>query len=66
MVEDFEEWIYNVTEANKYSEAVPPKWYKLYSFKESYGLQSMSFKDMGKLLDKMSRNQTLLDTYFRF
>lgn len=65
MVENIHVWTFNLTEANLHTNK-PPKWFKLYSFKEAYGLSSMSYKNMGQLLVSMTKNQTLLDIYFKF
>ncbi|XP_045479749.1 sphingomyelin phosphodiesterase-like [Harmonia axyridis] len=65
-VEDFEEWTFNLTEANLKPEKSTVDWYKLYSFKETYGVPSLEPKEVGKLVDNMARNKTLLEIYNKF
>ncbi|GLV41289.1 uncharacterized protein CBL_04813 [Carabus blaptoides fortunei] len=65
-VTDFHAWTFNLTEANQNYPDLEPVWYKLYSFKEAYGLESMSLHELGKFLRNMPKDQSILDTFFRF
>ncbi|XP_011690160.1 PREDICTED: sphingomyelin phosphodiesterase-like [Wasmannia auropunctata] len=63
-VEDFENWIYNLTLAN----ATPdqrPTWYKSYSFKEEYGLSDLTYNSLHIWLSKLSSDEELLNRYYR-
>lgn len=51
-VADFETWIFNLTEANLTPEQ-RPRWFKEYSFKEQYGMTSLSLENMNNLLTRM-------------
>ncbi|KAJ8949027.1 hypothetical protein NQ318_005201 [Aromia moschata] len=64
MVANYDQYIYNLTKANEKKTA--PEWYKLYSFKEAYGLTDLGLQRFGDLLKKMSDSQDLLWQYFRF
>lgn len=62
---DYEEWIYNITEANLTPDQ-PPNWFKEYTFKEAYGMERLRPQDMADLVVRMSQNQALLDQYYMF
>lgn len=64
-VTDYDEWSYNLTEANLTPD-VPPKWFKLYSFKEAYGVDDLSPNSLNELAERFARNKSLLDQYYRF
>ncbi|GJQ73032.1 hypothetical protein Trydic_g1666 [Trypoxylus dichotomus] len=66
-VTDYEEWIFNLTEANQNSNT-PPNWYKLYSFKHAYGLNSTRNEDLFDWIQRMKNdpNKELMKQYFRF
>lgn len=61
---DYDEFIYNLTEANLTPDK-PPRWYKLYSFKEAYGLDSMSYEALGKLVERMVTDISIMQKYYR-
>ncbi|RZF49097.1 hypothetical protein LSTR_LSTR008383 [Laodelphax striatellus] len=63
-LQDYETFIYNVTEANL-NEDSSPKWYRLYSFKEAYGVNSMRPEDVRDLVYRMASNNTLMKEYNR-
>ncbi|XP_017783886.1 PREDICTED: uncharacterized protein LOC108567753 [Nicrophorus vespilloides] len=62
---DFDEWIFNVTEANL-TPHQDPVWYKLYSFKQAYGVDNMEPQSLADLTVRMASDHNLLDEYFRF
>ncbi|KRT80707.1 Calcineurin-like phosphoesterase [Oryctes borbonicus] len=66
-ITDYEEWIFNLTEANL-DKNTPPNWYKLYSFKEAYGLSSTRNEDLFELIQRMKNdpNKELMKQYFRY
>lgn len=62
---DTHEWTFNLTEANLAEDAVP-NWYKLYSFRESFGTSSLAHEEFSELLPKMAANHNLLDEYHKW
>ncbi|KAF2894532.1 hypothetical protein ILUMI_11660 [Ignelater luminosus] len=62
---DYEQWTYNLTEANLDSKK-DPNWYKLYSFKDAYGLEKLEPSDFHDLLQRMSTDVSLIEKYRRF
>ncbi|CAG9854053.1 unnamed protein product [Phyllotreta striolata] len=62
---DFEEWTFNLTLANLNRDK-KPQWYKLYSFKDAYGVNSLDATEISKLVYKMTKNHQLIDQYYRF
>lgn len=62
---DFEEWTYNLTLANLTPEK-NPNWYKLYSFKEAFGVKSLEADQIHNLVMKMTQRHELLDQYHRY
>ncbi|CAH1104931.1 unnamed protein product, partial [Psylliodes chrysocephalus] len=62
---DFEEWTYNLTLANLNGDK-NPEWYKLYSFKEAYGVKTLEPEEMSKLVFQMTKKHELIDQYYRF
>jgi hypothetical protein len=61
---DGETWIYNLTDANLKGNATP-NWVKLYSFKEAYGVESLSPISLDRLVHNMATNRSLLEQYSR-
>lgn len=61
---DYDEFIYNVTEANLTPEK-SPRWYKLYSFKDAYGLQSLNYEAFGNLIKRMTTDVNIIEKYYR-
>lgn len=53
---DIETWVYNLTEANETPDQ-RPRWYKEYSFKEHYGLSSLSHDSIEDLFQRMVTTQ---------
>ncbi|XP_060525780.1 sphingomyelin phosphodiesterase-like [Cylas formicarius] len=65
VVDDFEEWTFNLTDANTHPDT-PPAWFKLYSFKEAYGVERLAPVALNDLLHLMARNHSLLTDYHRY
>jgi hypothetical protein len=63
-VTDFESWIYNLTEANQHPNR-SPNWFKLYSFREHFGLEDLSFATMNKLMKAFGHLDESLMKYWR-
>ncbi|KAI4459677.1 sphingomyelin phosphodiesterase [Holotrichia oblita] len=65
-IKDFDEWIFNLTDANL-DKNTPPKWYKLYSFKEAYGLNTTKNEDLFNWIKRMKNDpkKELMKQYFR-
>jgi hypothetical protein len=59
-----ETWIYDLQEANKNS-SNNPAWFKLYSFKDEYGVESLTPTELDKLTHKLATNRSLLEGYSR-
>lgn len=62
---DYDEWSYNLTEANLRPD-ISPRWFKLYSFKEAYGVDSLRPDALDGLVERFAMDQSLLYQYFRF
>ncbi|CAG9764587.1 unnamed protein product [Ceutorhynchus assimilis] len=66
-VTDYSQYTFNLTQANSNAKSYP-EWYKLYSFKETYGLPDLTHKSLEKLYWQMTMNNSdnaLVDTYFK-
>jgi hypothetical protein len=61
---DYDHYTYNLTKANQNKDK-DPEWYKLYSFKDAYGLKNTTYDSLTDLIGRMSRNRTLMQQYFR-
>ncbi|XP_072376772.1 sphingomyelin phosphodiesterase 1-like [Diabrotica undecimpunctata] len=61
---DFEEWTYNLTLANL--DENEPLWYKLYSFKETYGVKSLATDEINNLILRMAENPDLIKQYYKY
>ncbi|XP_030749655.1 sphingomyelin phosphodiesterase-like isoform X2 [Sitophilus oryzae] len=67
-VTNYDHYIYNLTKANENSN-VPPQWFKLYSFKDAYGLEDLSLKSLKSLFINMNTNNSdnaLAEKYYRY
>ncbi|XP_018570398.1 sphingomyelin phosphodiesterase-like [Anoplophora glabripennis] len=62
---DFEEWTFNLTQANL-DPTKDVEWYKLYSFKEAYGVDSLEPSAVDDLLVKMTKDHSLIQKYYNF
>ncbi|XP_063243798.1 sphingomyelin phosphodiesterase-like [Bacillus rossius redtenbacheri] len=62
---DAESWVYNLTDANLYP-YITPDWYKLYSFKEAYGVDSLVPSQLESLVNRMTWDHDLLRKYHMF
>ncbi|XP_034941151.1 sphingomyelin phosphodiesterase-like [Chelonus insularis] len=63
-IEEIDMWIYNLTDANLTPQK-RPNWYKLYSFKEEYGLNDLSFESLHQLIVGMAKGSSALETYHK-
>jgi hypothetical protein len=61
---DAESWIFNLNEANT-NTSQNPTWFKSYSFKEEYGVGSLSAIELDKLTHILAGNISLLQKYSR-
>ncbi|XP_030745687.1 sphingomyelin phosphodiesterase-like [Sitophilus oryzae] len=59
---DTEEWTFNLTEANIKGNDTP-NWYKLYSFREQYGVSSLSPEALTEFMPRLAANHSLLYDY---
>lgn len=63
---DYEEWTFNLTLANSQQSTLPPEWYKLYNFIETYDVQNLQAQEIGNLLVRMTQDHALLQKYYRY
>ncbi|KAI4503369.1 hypothetical protein M0802_001591 [Mischocyttarus mexicanus] len=63
-VKDYDNWIYNVTQANENPTELP-QWYKSYSFKDEYNLKDSSLNSLNNWLVDMRNNKDMLDRYYK-
>ncbi|EEZ97241.2 Sphingomyelin phosphodiesterase-like Protein [Tribolium castaneum] len=61
---DYDHYTFNLTKANQ-DRNKTPDWFKLYSFKEAYGLKNTSYASLADMLDRMAKNHTMMQQYFR-
>ncbi|XP_047344030.1 sphingomyelin phosphodiesterase 1-like [Vespa velutina] len=64
MVEDFDNWMYNITAANEHPTQWP-QWYRSYSFKNEYNLTDLSLNSLNNWLVDMKNNMDTLDRYYK-
>ncbi|KAF2894533.1 hypothetical protein ILUMI_11661 [Ignelater luminosus] len=62
---DFTEWIFQIPVANLFPQR-SPRWYKLYSFKKAYGLQSLELEEINKLVNRMTWDNHVCQQYHKF
>nr|CAD7195607.1 unnamed protein product [Timema douglasi] len=62
---DSESWVFNLTEANLRPDH-SPDWFKLYSFREEYGVKNLLPAQLDSLAHRMAANHTLIQQYRRF
>ncbi|KAJ8974388.1 hypothetical protein NQ317_006167 [Molorchus minor] len=62
---DFEEWTMDLETANLDAKN-PPAWYKLYSFREAYNVDSLDPSEIDLLLQRMTKDHSLIDQYYTF
>ncbi|KAF2878762.1 hypothetical protein ILUMI_27403, partial [Ignelater luminosus] len=62
---DYESWSFNVTEANLVPNILP-RWQKLYSFKDAYGVNDLSPQELARLTIRMATTPYLPKLYFRY
>ncbi|KAJ8894389.1 hypothetical protein PR048_007040 [Dryococelus australis] len=61
---DGQSWVFNLTEANLHP-GENPKWYKLYSYSEAFGVRSLVPSEVDSLVKRMSEDPNLLQKYNR-
>lgn len=54
-----------MTKANT-NATVNPDWFKLFSFKDIYGVESVTPIEMDKLTHRLAANRSLLEEYSRY
>ncbi|XP_074026344.1 sphingomyelin phosphodiesterase 1-like [Leptinotarsa decemlineata] len=64
-VVDIDEWTFNVTLANQYPDK-EPEWYKIYSFKDAWGVESLDAVEIDRLVQNMTKKHELIDQYYNF
>ncbi|XP_063243959.1 sphingomyelin phosphodiesterase-like isoform X2 [Bacillus rossius redtenbacheri] len=64
-VHDAETWVFNLTEANL-RPGEDPAWYRLYSFREAFGVSSLAPWELEGLVDRLSGDPRLLRQYSRY
>jgi sphingomyelin phosphodiesterase len=64
-VNEFESWIFNLTEANLNPDQ-KPHWFKQYSFKEAFGLNDLSPASLDQLVHSMARDTNKLKQYWTY
>lgn len=64
MIEDYDNWMFNLTLANEYPE-LGPSWFKSYSFKEEYNLNELSYDSLNDWLNVIRKNETVLRQYHK-
>ncbi|XP_025831758.1 sphingomyelin phosphodiesterase-like isoform X2 [Agrilus planipennis] len=62
---DAETYIYNLTSANLAGRDSEPEWYKLYSFRECYGIHSLRRSELNNFVENMAKNKTTKQLYYR-
>ncbi|KAJ8922714.1 hypothetical protein NQ315_007749 [Exocentrus adspersus] len=62
---DFEEWTFNLTRSNL-DAAKNVEWYKLYSFKDAYGVDDLQPADVDNLLTRMTKDHSLIQKYYNY
>ncbi|XP_066583446.1 sphingomyelin phosphodiesterase-like [Prorops nasuta] len=63
-VKDFDNWMYNLTQANETPDQ-RPKWYKSYSFKEEYKIPEITLQSLHNWLQRISIDENMLNLYHR-
>jgi len=64
-VNDYESWIYNLTDANRDS-TKNPQWFKQYSFKENFKIPDLMPSSLDKLLLSMTTVRSVARQYFQY
>lgn len=62
---DYESWIFNLTEANQNSMAAP-QWFRHYSFKENFKIPDLSPSSLDNLLTTMITSRKIAWQYFQY
>lgn len=64
-VNEMEIFMYNLEEANA-TPANRPRWFRLFSFAQFFGLQNLSPASIHTLVERLARTRSLLHQYWRF
>jgi len=64
-VNEYESYIYSVSEANR-TPGQSPRWFRQYSFRDSFGLSNFSMASLDQLVFNLSRNRNLLRRYWEY
>lgn len=64
-VADYDQYTFKLDEANK-NKSKSPNWYKLYSFKEAYGLPNLDYKNLQVFNEKLLNDSKLAKQYYEF
>lgn len=62
MIVDYENWTMDLEKANKVG---TPEWVRAESPKKLYNMKSLTPTDWDDLIERMAKNITLFDIYFR-
>ncbi|KAJ8965915.1 hypothetical protein NQ317_014103 [Molorchus minor] len=62
---DIDTYTFNLTDANL-NPTKDPKWFKLYTMKDAYGLDKLSPENFNNVATEMFGNKTLFQLYWRF
>lgn len=60
---DIDQWTFNLTQANQEQDTGSPDWYKIYSFRDAFGVSTLYPNDINNLLIRMAKNHSLLQEY---
>jgi sphingomyelin phosphodiesterase len=61
---DHETWTINLDEANESSE--DPKWYRLYSAKNAFAMESLRPAAWAKVIDRLVQNPDFFDLFYKY
>jgi sphingomyelin phosphodiesterase len=64
-VNEAESWIFSLAEANR-TPAIPPRWFRLYQFRQDFGLPDLSPATLDRFAFDLSRNRNILRRYWEF
>jgi len=62
---DHETWIMDLEEANRHA-VNSPRWYRLYTAREAFRMPSLTPQDWDHLVQRMSYDDNLFQTYYKF
>jgi len=62
---DHETWIMDLQEANRHA-VESPRWYRLYTAREAFRMHSLTPQDWDHLVQRMTYDDNLFQTYYKF